>query len=50
MENPQPKLHESFQLTPDDIKQRRTVELDDSIDDAFDQYEVYELIKDINDP
>jgi metal-sulfur cluster biosynthetic enzyme len=50
MENPQPKLHESYQLCADEVKERRIVELDDTIDDAFDQFEVFELIKNINDP
>jgi hypothetical protein len=38
MENPQPKLHETYQLCFDEEKERKQVEFDDNVDDPFDQY------------
>jgi|688.fasta_scaffold751589_2 hypothetical protein len=38
MENPQPKLYESYNLSTDEIKLRSKLELDDAIEDPYDQF------------
>lgn len=50
MENPQPKIYEQFSICETELKDRRIHEFDDTIDDPFDQLEVFELIRHINDP
>lgn len=38
MENPQPKLYESYNLSTDEVKLRSKLELDDDIADPYDQF------------
>ena len=50
MENPQPKIYEVREISESELRARRAQEFDDSQDDPFDQLEVFELIRHINDP
>lgn len=50
MENAMPKLYESYNLSTDEVKLRSKLELDDGIEDPYDQFEVFQLIRHINDP
>lgn len=50
LENPEPKLYEAFQLEGAQKKQREEAEEDDTIDDPYDELEIFELIRHINDP
>lgn len=50
MENPQPKLYEAFQLSQADKESRMEKQLDDTVDDPYDEIQIFELIRHINDP
>ena len=41
MENAMPKLYESYNLSTDEVKLRSKLELDDGIEDPYDQFEVF---------
>ena len=49
-QNPQPKLYSAYQLSAQQKKERQELELDDNVQDGYDELEIYELIRYINDP
>lgn len=50
LENPEPKLYEAYQLQGVQKKIREEAEDDDELHDPFDELEIFEIIRHINDP
>lgn len=41
MENPTPKLYDDYEISPFEMKNRLSLEYDDTVDDPFDELEVF---------
>lgn len=50
MENPEPKLYQAFELSKFQREERLQKELDNSIEDPYDEVEIFEIIRHVNDP
>lgn len=50
MQNPTPKLYDAFKLTAEEERTRQANAFDEEVEDVIDQLEVFELIRNLNDP